>query len=124
MNSREISLICPRCGHENPSSAMNCANCKINLEWAVSQTDPIRLEQYERKLLEQKSQISPDDTKSLELFRLVIWIIAGILMAGFIFFQTSDIKGFSQIRSCIGVVIFPYFVFATILFFIIGERKR
>lgn len=124
MNSREISVICPRCGHENPFAAMNCANCKINLDWAMSHTEEIRLDQEERKSLEQKAQIIPDDTELLEKVRLVVWIIAGILMAGFIFFQSFDIEGLRPINSCFGVMIFPYFLFATILSFIIGERKR
>jgi transposase-like protein len=27
-------LVCPRCGSENPTGAMNCARCRINLEFA------------------------------------------------------------------------------------------
>ncbi len=32
-------ITCPKCGHENDASAMNCANCRINLEWALKEKD-------------------------------------------------------------------------------------
>lgn len=28
-------IACPRCGTENDDQAMNCANCRINLRWAL-----------------------------------------------------------------------------------------
>lgn len=28
-------IVCPKCGHENDDQAMNCADCGINLEWAL-----------------------------------------------------------------------------------------
>jgi hypothetical protein len=28
-------ITCPKCGHENSDSAMNCSRCRINLQWAV-----------------------------------------------------------------------------------------
>jgi uncharacterized RDD family membrane protein YckC len=32
-------ITCPKCGHENDASAMNCANCRVNLEWALKEKD-------------------------------------------------------------------------------------
>lgn len=28
-------IVCPRCSYENEDSAMNCANCRVNLQWAL-----------------------------------------------------------------------------------------
>lgn len=28
-------IVCPKCGRENAEGTMNCAGCRINLEWAV-----------------------------------------------------------------------------------------
>ena len=28
-------IVCPRCSYENKDSAMNCARCRINLQWAL-----------------------------------------------------------------------------------------
>jgi len=28
-------IVCPRCSYKNEDSAMNCANCRINLQWAL-----------------------------------------------------------------------------------------
>ena len=49
------TVICPKCGTENSSSAVNCKECRINLEWAAENFDEIerikndeaRREQYE-----------------------------------------------------------------------------
>jgi hypothetical protein len=35
------TLICPKCGTENPASAMNCRHCRINLRFAVEYPEQI-----------------------------------------------------------------------------------
>src|SRR3990172_12288568 len=32
-------IVCPRCSYENEDSAMNCASCRINLQWALENRD-------------------------------------------------------------------------------------
>ena len=29
------TIICPKCGTENPADAMNCKNCRVNLKYAL-----------------------------------------------------------------------------------------
>lgn len=29
------TIICPKCGTENPADAVNCKNCKVNLKYAL-----------------------------------------------------------------------------------------
>lgn len=33
------TIICPKCGTENPANAMNCKNCRINLNLALEHPD-------------------------------------------------------------------------------------
>ena len=33
---------CPKCGYENPDGAMNCKNCRINLEFAIANPEQVR----------------------------------------------------------------------------------
>jgi len=35
------TIICPKCGTENPAGAMNCRNCRINLRFALEHPDQI-----------------------------------------------------------------------------------
>jgi hypothetical protein len=35
------TVICPKCGMENPANAMNCRNCRINLRFALEHPDQI-----------------------------------------------------------------------------------
>lgn len=39
------TILCPKCGHQNDPSAMNCANCRINLEWALENWDALMEEE-------------------------------------------------------------------------------
>ncbi len=34
---KEGAIICPRCGYQNNDVAQNCANCRINLKWAIEE---------------------------------------------------------------------------------------
>lgn len=39
MNTTVNIIVCPKCGTENPASAMNCRQCKINLEYALANSE-------------------------------------------------------------------------------------
>ena len=34
-------VICPKCGYENEESARNCANCHVNLKWALEHAEEL-----------------------------------------------------------------------------------
>ena len=40
-----LIIICPKCGHTNRASAMNCENCHINLEWAQANQSSFEMEE-------------------------------------------------------------------------------
>jgi hypothetical protein len=44
------SIICPKCGTENPASAMNCRHCRINLRFAVEHPEQIERTRLEATL--------------------------------------------------------------------------
>jgi hypothetical protein len=35
------TIICPKCGTENPANTMNCRHCRINLQFAIEHPDQI-----------------------------------------------------------------------------------
>ncbi len=84
-------LICPRCGSENPADAMNCAKCRINLQFALEHPAEIQRMKQE-DAIRAKSEGSPAEG------------------AG-----TPAVSGESLLRS--GLLLFGAFVFA----FCLGE---
>jgi uncharacterized protein YbjQ (UPF0145 family) len=51
-------MLCPKCGYENPDTAKNCANCKVNLEWANANRDELKSQfQKEESLREEENRI-------------------------------------------------------------------
>jgi hypothetical protein len=49
------TIICPKCGTENPASAMNCRHCRINLRFAVDHPEQIGSTKLEAAWLEEDS---------------------------------------------------------------------
>ncbi len=52
---------CPKCGHDNNDDASNCANCHINLKWALLNSGELKIE-YEERALEQERNKQIADT--------------------------------------------------------------
>jgi hypothetical protein len=50
------TVTCPKCGTENPATAMNCMNCRINLQYALEHRDEIELARQHRDVLEPTEQ--------------------------------------------------------------------
>lgn len=54
------TIICPKCGTENPADAMNCKNCRINLKFALEHlgemesTEPRTVQGAQEKPLSRK----------------------------------------------------------------------
>lgn len=66
------TILCPRCGHENALSAVNCSSCRINLEFASTHkdewngaVDAAHMEE-ETKLAEQLQNIIVTTTPSIQ----------------------------------------------------------
>jgi len=49
------AITCPKCGTENPSSATNCSQCRINLRFAIEHPDEIERTKSEAAQREQDS---------------------------------------------------------------------
>jgi hypothetical protein len=61
----ENTLTCPRCGAENPASAMNCVECKINLSYAQEHPDEIQhIKQQDLRKQEEMRAASTNDQVS------------------------------------------------------------
>ncbi|MGD1996958.1 MAG: heavy metal-binding domain-containing protein [Anaerolineae bacterium] len=63
-------IVCPKCGRENDDTATNCANCKVNLKWALGNPDQFvaDTEEQERlkELAERAKNITITTTYSIE----------------------------------------------------------
>jgi hypothetical protein len=76
-------ITCPRCSYENEDSAMNCANCRINLQWALE-----NLQEAARHNLERVEGPPPEAQAGDRVARgfLVIALLLAIPASGFLAF--------------------------------------
>jgi hypothetical protein len=78
------TIICPKCGTENPVSAMNCKRCRINLRFAMEhpeQIERVKLEATQREEDSTQQAISQGATSILArvgfgVLSLVVGIVA------------------------------------------------
>lgn len=74
-------ITCARCGHENEESAVDCADCGINLEWAMRDADEAGPDH--RAGSEQLTSIADQqpvtESKPISLDAYVLWAGIGIL---------------------------------------------
>jgi len=49
---------CPRCGYDNENSSTNCANCRINLQWAQENVSVIEEQQLEAELADFDAELT------------------------------------------------------------------
>ena len=87
------AIICPKCGTENPASAMNCKHCRINLRFAVDHPEQIESTKLEAT---QREDDSTQQTVSQAAPSLLARVFLGAL---------SLVVG----------------IFAIVLLFVIGE---
>jgi uncharacterized protein YbjQ (UPF0145 family) len=52
-------ITCPKCGYENEEFALNCANCRVNLKWALE-----NIEQFETKAREAEERAELEHLKA------------------------------------------------------------
>jgi hypothetical protein len=76
-------IVCPRCSQENEDSAMNCVNCRINLQWVLE-----NLPEGVRPSLERVEMPPPEAQARARAFRgfLVIALLFAIPALGFLAF--------------------------------------
>jgi uncharacterized protein YjbI with pentapeptide repeats len=76
-------IVCPRCSYENEDSAMNCASCRINLQWALE-----NLQEAARHNLERVEGPPPEAQAGNRVARgfLVIALLLAIPASGFLAF--------------------------------------
>ncbi len=63
-------ITCPKCGHQNEDTTQNCTNCRVNLEWALENTEQLRVDTTEvekrAELERRKASVIVTSTLSVE----------------------------------------------------------
>ena len=67
-------IVCPRCSYENEDSAMNCASCRINLQWALENRDEAVQHNLER--VEGPPQEAQAGARVLRGFQVIVLLMA------------------------------------------------
>ena len=87
-----LTIKCPKCGHMNKVSAMNCEDCHINLDWAQANRESLEVDDKpEQPMNLHGDPTAPVMQKSLPLQKnlgFIIVIVAFTLI--FMFFAKSD----------------------------------
>jgi hypothetical protein len=91
------TVTCPRCGTVNPTDAMNCKHCRINLKFA--RENLVEIERSERGTVE-REQLNesqrPDERKALaekhrsKMIRGLLLAIAGIVVTAATYSAASE----------------------------------
>lgn len=86
------TIICPKCGTENPANTMNCRNCRINLQFALEHPDQFGGAKREATQREEtpsqqavSQQLTPEQKKQAQTVALIAFIIAALIVMGLCF---------------------------------------
>ena len=84
------TIICPKCGTENPINALNCTHCRINLQFAFEHPDQIKSAKFEVPQLKNDStqQAIVKRTTNAIIFAVflllvcfVLWVVSSLLLS-------------------------------------------
>jgi hypothetical protein len=64
------TIICPKCGTENPANTMNCKNCRVNLKFALEHFGQLESAEQEATQPEGEEKVSPDVPQGAESSRV------------------------------------------------------
>jgi hypothetical protein len=70
------TIICPKCGTENPASLMNCKHCRINLRFAVEHPEQIESTHLEATQREEDSMQQAVSQRTTGTF---VRVVLGVL---------------------------------------------
>ncbi len=74
-------IVCPRCSQENEDSAMNCASCRINLQWALENPNEAGRDDLQREEgLQPEAQgierVASVETRPIRGFLVIVLLLA------------------------------------------------
>jgi hypothetical protein len=74
-------IVCPRCSYENEDSAMNCASCRINLQWALENPNEAGRDDLQREEgLQPEAQgierVASVETRPIRGFLVIVLLLA------------------------------------------------
>jgi hypothetical protein len=75
------TIVCPKCGTENPANTMNCKHCRINLQFAIEHPDQIESTKSDviQQEIDSKQQTVPNKVNRAIVFALLLLLVCGIL---------------------------------------------
>lgn len=80
------TIVCPKCGTENPANTMNCKQCRINLQFAVEHPDQIESAKSE---VTQQEEDSTQQTVSIGANRAIVFALLLLLVCGILWCFSS-----------------------------------
>lgn len=91
------TIFCPRCGTENPPSAMNCMQCRINLQFAQQNPDEVT------RIINEQGRHSLTPIREFNIGGHVIWLLIVTLIS------TAIASALGAVGGYIGVLYYYEF---------------
>ena len=91
------TIICPKCGTENPANAMNCKHCRINLQFAVEHADQNESAKFE---VTQREKDSTQQAVSKAATRAIVFALFLLLVCGVLWFLSMLLLSPPQFGPC------------------------
>jgi hypothetical protein len=93
------TVTCPKCGTENPASATNCRDCRVNLRFALEHPDQIESAKHAATLRDEAptQQGASRSTANPILLALLLLFVCGVLWVCSAFWLTPP-----QVGPCAG----------------------
>ena len=109
------TIVCPRCGAENPADATHCEKCKINLKFALEYPDEVeRIKKREQKPDKRKDELKNEKAGAFGALGagLFFLIVSAININNFLNQAVDDLEGnwwidYSDASSLLGPCFIP-----------------
>lgn len=86
-----LIIKCPKCGHTNRASAINCENCHINLGWARANQPSFEMDEKQEQQMDfQTSHTRPANRRSIVQNNLSFFIFFTIFVLIIVFGPKTD----------------------------------
>lgn len=94
------TTICPKCGTENPTSAMNCRQCGVNLQFAAEHPEQLGDTKLEARPPEAESRRQPL-TRGQKVRDLLIGFVGWLVVSSFLASGSGEMEGAPLAGLCL-----------------------